>query len=726
MFIDPQKAQPGMIIAEDVSHPTLGVILRKLQPLSVETINVLIRLGIKEINVQDSSPAFTKNTADASHRKPPVLQLILGEDLMSASLIIDPCDKENTSDLDSKMIRDALNQNKIVHGIDNNKIDTIVSQWNQKKQKIEIKDFVKGTPAIAAQTGCYQMTVPHLTLKTQLNKVSNAHYFWEVADIIPPQIEKVNSGTVIAKKMEDVPSIPGMNILGEPVLTDKSTRQRQNFAESVNFSEDRKFLIAKTQGIPFYCEGTIGVSFIKVDGTIDVQIQHDKMAASIIVHPAGNGGSMPSETQITDLLRSEGIVHGILHQKISELVRNFNFKQYPDQPVVIAEGTSAQNGKNGSVKLLFNTETSLKPQQNPDGSVDYKNINIISTVVANQKLAELVPPTPGVPGKNVLGQEIPCTNGIPAVLPTGPNTAIDPQNQNLLLATTDGFVRFTSSTIEISEGLVIPAHVDFSTGNIKYGRNVVVNGDVKSGFDIDCGGDLQVNGSIEDCKINVEGNLLCRMGLIGQGKGIIDVKGDVNLNFTKNQTVKSRQNVNVAKEAINSTIFARKCITVHGKPLSAAGGLLTAGESAYFYTVGNQSGIKTVLEVGIDFTLVEELEKKELLFNQISANYSKLQETQKKYQKILATRKQLPPKEKYFLEKITKAIYLYKQQLDSLTHQKTQISSKMYNTANAFIKIEHSAMPGTMFKFGERHFLVKEEIIGPKTVCLIEHEIKIF
>ena len=54
-----------------------------------------------------------------------------------------------------------------------------------------------------------------------------------------------------------------------------------------------------------------------------------------------------------------------------------------------------------------------------------------------------------------------------------------------------------------------------------------------------------------------------------------------------------------------------------------------------------------------------------------------------------------------------------------------QLEKRLYNCEGAYIKIERSAFPGTLFKFGERHFIVKEEIIGPKTVRLIEHEIKV-
>ncbi len=711
MLIDLQKARPGMVVAEDISNPQGGILIRKHQSLNENMISVLLRSGIKEINVQDTTSA-------------PALELILSEDLMSATLIIDPCG-ENCSDINSEMIVQALNQKKIVYGIDEERIQAIADQWNQKKQRIQIKDIVKGTPAIPATEGLYQMTVAHLTTKDLISKIRSAHYFWEIAQSLPPQVKIVPSGTIIAKKQEDTPSISGMNILGEPIFSSNIIKRDLNLTDSVYSSSDNNYLIAKTQGIPFFCDDTIGVIFLKPDGSVDIIVRDDKMAASILVHPPCEGGSMPKEQEILDMLRARGVVYGILHQRISELVRNFSNNKYPEEPVVIAEGVAARNGENGYVKLLFNTETSLKPQQNPDGSVDYKNINIINTVVEKQKLAELVPPTSGVAGKNISGQTLPCIDGTAARLPVGQNTIIDPDNPNVLLSATDGFVRYFNSTIEVSEGLIIPGNVDFSTGHIKYGKNVVINGDVKSGFNVECGGDLQVNGTIEDSKITIGGNLLCRMGFVGQGKGLIDAKGDVNLNFTKNQIIKSRQNINIAKEAINSTIFARKTITVHGKPLSVAGGLLTAGESISIYTVGNQSGIKTVLEVGVDFTMVEELGKKELLFVELSDKYSKLLESGKNYEKILIIRKQLPPKERFLLERIKNAISKYKQQLDLLEKQKAEICSKMHNTANAFIKIEHTAMPGTLLKFGERHYLVKDEIIGPKTVRMIDHEIKV-
>ena len=139
-------------------------------------------------------------------------------------------------------------------------------------------------------------------------------------------------------------------------------------------------------------------------------------------------------------------------------------------------------------------------------------------------------------------------------------------------------------------------------------------------------------GTIEDAEIIVGGNVICKLGFVGQGIGVIDAKGDVNLAFTKNQTVKSRQNVVIAKEALNCNVYARKTISVHGNPLSIVGGKMVARDSITVYSVGNISGVKTVLEVGVDFSLLEELEKTDRQLTDMNDNKRKLTQTFAKIQ----------------------------------------------------------------------------------------------
>jgi hypothetical protein len=77
------------------------------------------------------------------------------------------------------------------------------------------------------------------------------------------------------------------------------------------------------------------------------------------------------------------------------------------------------------------------------------------------------------------------------------------------------------------------------------------------------------------------------------------------------------------------------------------------------------------------------------------------------------------------MDKLVESMAKYKQQINANEERKKLINQKMYYFDIAYIKIERAALPGTLFKFGERHYLVKDELIGPKTIRLIDHEIRI-
>jgi uncharacterized protein (DUF342 family) len=271
---------------------------------------------------------------------------------------------------------------------------------------------------------------------------------------------------------------------------------------------------------------------------------------------------------------------------------------------------------------------------------------------------------------------------------------------------------------------VVNGHIDYSSGNVKYEKSVVVKGDVKTGFSVECGGDLDVYGTIEDANINVMGTVLCRLGFMGQGKGTIDSRGDVNITFMNNQTVRARGNVIIAREALNCTIMARKTISISGKPLSAAGGVLVAGESIVLKEVGNHSGIKTVLEAGIDFVLAEELKKTDTYLKELTENCRGLMSSYKRFDMLIKMKKKLAAKDEFTFAKLRNLIGKVTQQIKSLDKRKRLILEKLTNFDKAFIKIEYAAMPGTIFKFGEHHHLLNAQLTGPKCVRLLDNEIK--
>ena len=737
-----------MTLLEDVHLPSGAILVNGSQKLTESLIQIIANRGITKIQIvpEDTTPQSeiekikqeeeigtkpeeeTRQPAKAEKVDAlptlPKITAVPSKDLMSVKLCIEPLGAPNEV-ISFDDIVAALHNDGIVFGIDDTVVLGIVEKWQKFKRYYEVDSVAKGTMPQPAREGSFDFLVKYVSDPAKMAIVIKSRYSWQLSKF-GIEFQHVEPGKVIAQKQKDVPCIPGKNVKGDSVPITDVVKSTINLDQSVQLSSNQEQIISRTEGIAYYSNNTVGVHPMNFDGSIDISISPDRMKADAVFHPPGEDGQHPYFAQVESLLRENKVVYGILTEEITKALSALSAGAYPSAPVTVALGSPLKNGENGTIHFLFSLESSLKPKVNPNGTVDYKNVDLVVSVKKGQELAKLVPPTKGAPGTNVLGQSIPAIDGVAAKLPAGANTEASPADPTVLIAGTDGNVKYNGTVVEISEGFTIKGNVDFSTGNIKYAKSVIVEGDVTSGFKVECGGDLQVRGCIEDAEILVGGNVLCKLGYIGQGKGVIDAKGDVNLNFTKNQVVKCRQNVVVAKEALNSTIYARKTITVHGNPLSIAGGKMMARDSITAYSIGNNSGIKSLLEVGTDYALLEELQKVDALIAEIAENKRKLLQTYNKYERLAEIKKQLAPKDEFMFNKLKATLAKFDQQNKVLEDRKKIVTSNIYEFKNASIKIEHAALSGTVFKIGARLFQVKDEIIGPKTVKLVDEEIRIY
>jgi len=144
------------------------------------------------------------------------------------------------------------------------------------------------------------------------------------------------------------------------------------------------------------------------------------------------------------------------------------------------------------------------------------------------------------------------------------------------------------------------------------------------------------------------------------------------------------------------------------------------------FAIGNNSGVKTLLEVGADFALLEELQKTESQLAEMVENKRKLTQSFVKYQQGADHGKNAGDREDALLIKLKAAVAKFDQQIKLLEERKKIVVANVYEFKHSYIKIEHSALSGTVFKIGSRLFQVKEEIVGPKTVRLVDEEIKVF
>ncbi len=764
MLVQINDLVPGMVLGEDIILPNGATLLNSSTVLSEHTIEQIRKYHIKEIQiaeedtteeqaqeedqgdndketsetlVREESPQEANEEQDKKEESEkdkeveapaesytlPKITVVIENDAFSALMRIEPASGENER-LTVPDLKEVLQEHNIVYGINEQLLVDIVKQWEESPELIECENVAQGTPPTPAKEGTLDIVVEYIKNSRDLKKAKSAEYSWELIDASIP-LQRVDPGSTVGKKELQIPEIPGLNIHGDEIAAKEKIKTEVKTGENIEEDEENNVYTSTVTGIAYFVEDTLGVIPINFDGTAEIEISPDNMQATLIIHPPGEGGEAPAEQAIRELIQQESIVYGIKEKILTKVFTDLKNNVYSEKPIIIAEGLPPENGKEGKVKYLFKTDLSLTPETDEKGNVDYKKVSLIQSVVKGQRIAKLIPPTDGTPGKDIRGNNLPCTAGNPAVLPAGPNTKIKEDDENTLVAEIAGNVRINNQVIEVWEGFTIQGDVDYSTGNIEYDKSVIINGDIKSGFSVQCGGDCEISGTIEDAHVQVGGHLVGKLGFNGHGKGIIECHGDVSLMFVSNQTIRSQGSIHIAKEAINSTMFARGAITVSGTSLSVAGGRLVARDGITCHVVGNENGIHTLLETGVDFHLAESLDAEEKKLQDIHDNRDKLLYAFKKLDSAIKIGKKLPQKEQLVYTRLKNSISDFENEMQIIEKKIALLSEKIAQVGNPFIKIEHAVLPGTVLRIGNENLVVQKEIIGPKMIRLVNGEMRI-
>jgi uncharacterized protein (DUF342 family) len=141
-----------------------------------------------------------------------------------------------------------------------------------------------------------------------------------------------------------------------------------------------------------------------------VKISTDKMEAVVEIEPRAD--SLHDVDAILRALTAAGVEHGIDKTAVTELA-DFIRKESPDSTVHkrVAMGTRAVGGTDGTVEMKVESDVNMVGMPDETGNIDFHERGSYTPITKDQLLAELVLPTPGTPGKTVLGDEIRAANG---------------------------------------------------------------------------------------------------------------------------------------------------------------------------------------------------------------------------------------------------------------------------------------------------------------------------
>ena len=302
---------------------------------------------------------------------------------------------------------------------------------------------------------------------------------------------------------------------------------------------------------------------------------------------------------VEEFLREDGISAGILRDKIDELIEKTKNGIY-DEEVIVARGQAPKDGDEGYYTYNIPLEdTRAKPKLNDDGSVDYFSTLSLAMVEENQVFAVYHPPTSGTFGYTVYAEPLQPKRGRDQKMLRGKGFKMVEEGREVYyVATITGRIFRDEEKINIETIYVVKGDLDIGEGNITFEGDVEIKGDVRSGLSIDATGDIFVHGHVGSCVLKAGKSITIRGGLQGKGRSEITAGTDIACSFVERCIVNAGGSL-YADSVMDSEVVVRDKVIVSSKRGQVVGGRILASQSIQAKKVGNESGIKTELSIGV-------------------------------------------------------------------------------------------------------------------------------
>lgn len=435
----------------------------------------------------------------------------------------------------------------------------------------------------------------------------------------------------------------------------------------------------------------------------EYRISSDALQVVAVFYPEFVGAGKLSHDEIVKDLANMGVKYGIKESVIDEYLAKRNYFE----PIVVAEGTAPIEGKDAYITYNFDLEKTAKPKINDDGTVDYHNLDTLNHVTKDSIVAVLTPEVLGTDGKDVLGRTIAPKRVRRMVFKHGRNLKVS-DDGCYLISEVSGHVMLEGDKVFVSNVLEL-VNVDASTGDINYDGNVVVTGNVVSGYAVKASGDVEVRGIVEGARIEAGGDLTLVHGVQGMGKASLICNGNMVTKFLES-AVNVQVGGNLDTDTIlHSNVMVRGNISALGKNGLIIGGDVRATQSINAKFVGNTMETATTIGVGVDPSDKKKLEaiKKEI----IALNDSKMKINQiiavlRKKQEVEGT---LEPDKVDLLQKSTRNLILTDSEMSNKRKEMEALNQLISEDTNAKIKIQRTIYPGVKIMFGDSYIFLKNK-----------------
>lgn len=421
-------------------------------------------------------------------------------------------------------------------------------------------------------------------------------------------------------------------------------------------------------------------------------------------YPPSSKGKLIDKNEILSDLEHKGIKYGISEKNIDAYLKGRQFCTN----VLLAQAMLPRHGTDAVIKYHFNLDVTAKPTINEDGSVDFHQLDNISGVKEGDLLATLQPADMGTPGIDVYGGAIKPKKVIVKHLKHGRNIHLS-EDGTKMYADVSGHVSLADEKVFVSNTYEVPADVGPATGDIKYDGNIVIKGNVITGYKVEATGDIVVYGVVEGATLIAEGQIILKRGIQGRDKGILRANSGIVTKFIESSEVYSDGMV-TTDAILHSTVIAKGDIVVTGKRGLVTGGTIKSETMISLKTAGSTMGTRTNLVVGIDPALADEFKKLEKNTIEMNLELEKVEQIINIYKKKLMSGEKLKEDKLRHLKECTQKSAMLHAELKKTEERVEEIREEAEKKDSGKIRVQNIIYPGCKLEINNVIYYVRGEM----------------
>jgi hypothetical protein len=350
-----------------------------------------------------------------------------------------------------------------------------------------------------------------------------------------------------------------------------------------------------------------------LDGRFSVRISPDQMNAYLSC-TLPQGGEPVQQQSVLDEAAKLGITAaldlGAIDQALGEGGDN----------ICIASGRPPVPSIDGGFEATFPSMKERHPHLDEHDMADFRDLGGIFTVDAGDGLMRIVAPVDGEPGMSVTGKLIPVKPGKEVSFPSRLNGAIvAADDPGLLLAAISGSPSVLKDSVSVDPVFSIK-DVDLHTGNISFNGTIHVTHDVHADMVLTATGDIYVDGTVENSRLEAGGDIIVKGGIIGASElhassgvrvqSAIICDGSCTARFVQYAHITAGNGIFIHDLAMLSELTAGHQIVVgdeNSRKGDIIGGTARAAMLVKAKNIGSDAGLRTTVIAGADQRLHERL-----------------------------------------------------------------------------------------------------------------------